>query len=129
MEREIRVLSVGQCSFDHRTISHVLRERLGAVVQPVDTAEEAGEELERRGYSLVLINRKLDLDGSSGLTVLRELHRKHPDTPMMLVSNYEDAQQEAVRLGARPGFGKASLHEESTIELIRSTLQESAVRR
>ena len=31
------------------------------------------------------------------------------DLPVMLVSNHPDAQSEAVRAGAAPGFGKAEL--------------------
>jgi two-component system chemotaxis response regulator CheY len=32
----------------------------------------------------------------------------------MLVSNYADAQREAMSLGALPGFGKAGLNDAST---------------
>jgi len=36
--------------------------------------------------------------------------------PVMLVSNYDDAQTEAVAAGAEHGFGKANLDSEATME-------------
>jgi len=41
---------------------------------------------------------------------------------VMLVSNYEDAQKEAVAAGALAGFGKASLGRPAMIESLRSVL-------
>ena len=68
-------------------------------------------------YDLVLVNRVLDEDGSSGLELIRAL--KHDpalaDVPVMLVSNHADAQEAAFDLGASPGFGKASLHSDATL--------------
>jgi hypothetical protein len=36
-----RVLSVGQCAFDNGNITRVLREKFGAIVEPVATADDA----------------------------------------------------------------------------------------
>jgi len=41
--------------------------------------------------------------------------------PIMLVSDYEEAQDAAVASGALRGFGKSQLYEPQTIELIRRT--------
>ena len=41
---------------------------------------------------------------------------------MMLVSNYEDAQNEAVAAGALPGFGKASLGQPHMLARLRPLL-------
>jgi CheY-like chemotaxis protein len=59
----------------------------------------------------VLVNRVLDADGSSGLELIRALKAEEQlrDVPVLLVSNYEDAQAQAVQAGAVPGFGKAEL--------------------
>ncbi len=40
----------------------------------------------------------------------------------MLVSNYADAQKEAVEAGALPGFGKADLGDGQTHERLRNAL-------
>ena len=41
----------------------------------------------------------------------------------MLVSNYADAQREAVEAGAEPGFGKASLGRPEMLGKIRPILE------
>jgi two-component system chemotaxis response regulator CheY len=105
-----RVLSIGQCGFDNGAISRTFQSELGAAVDPADTLEEARDLLETGEYALILINRQLDIDHSSGLSVLKQLRADHPATPMMLVSNYPEAQQQAQQAGAQPGFGKATLN-------------------
>jgi two-component system chemotaxis response regulator CheY len=106
-----RVLSVGQCGLDHGNISQTLRRAFGAEVVGAHGAAEMLDLLQTGPFALVLVNRVFDADGSSGLELIRRL-RAEPslaEVPVMLVSNYQDAQQEAVAAGARPGFGKASL--------------------
>jgi len=106
-----RVLSVGQCFADHSGISDVLRTAFGAKVVSADTQDGALDLLRQGAFALVLVNRLLDTDGSSGQVVIRAIKADEQlrDLPVMLVSNYDDAQAEAVRVGAAPGFGKAAL--------------------
>jgi two-component system chemotaxis response regulator CheY len=82
-----------------------------AEVVPVSTHDEAIEALESGRFSLVLVNRINDEDGSPGLDLIRFI-RSNPSTStaqVMLVSNHAEAQAEAVTLGALPGFGKDEL--------------------
>lgn len=68
-------------------------------------------ELRQGAYDLVLVNRVLDEDSSSGLDLIRQL-KADPALariPVLLVSNYVDAQAQAVALGALRGFGKNDL--------------------
>ena len=44
------------------------------------------------------------------------------DVPVMLVSNYADAQAAAVQAGALPGFGKADLGRAEMFERVRPFL-------
>jgi len=121
--RPARILDVGQCVPDHAAIARVCA-KLGAAVERAATAAEAIAVLRREAYDLVLINRVLDGDGTSGLDLLRQI-RSDPATagvPVMLVSNYADAQEQAVEAGALPGFGKAALHRPETLERIRQAL-------
>ena len=106
-----RVLSVGQCRPDHSRIGRFLRDTFGAEAEGVDTADEALEALKAGAFGLVLVNRLLDLDHSDGLDVIRAIKADPAlaSVPTMLVSNYPEAQAEAGRLGALPGFGKADL--------------------
>jgi len=106
-----RILSVGQCSFDHGSINRHLGQTYGAEVARADTKGQALATLRAGEFDLVLVNRVLDADGSSGLDLIRAI-KADPTLaglPVMLVSNYEDAQVEAQSLGALPGFGKTDL--------------------
>jgi CheY-like chemotaxis protein len=105
------VLSVGQCFADHSGITHVLGTSFGAEVIRADTRDEALDLLRQGAFALVLVNRVLDADGSPGQELIRAIkdHEQLRDVPVMLVSNYDDAQADAVWAGAAPGFGKAAL--------------------
>jgi CheY-like chemotaxis protein len=106
-----RILSIGQCSFDHGSIVRHLGQIYGAEVAGADTKGQALVTLRAGEFDLVLVNRVLDADGTSGLDLIRAI-KAEPDLaglPVMLVSNHEDAQSEAQSVGALPGFGKADL--------------------
>jgi CheY-like chemotaxis protein len=77
-------------------------------------------------FDLVLVNRKLDVDYSDGLEIVRQLktHEQHAAVPVMLVTNYPEYQQQAVALGAEPGFGKAELSSPATLEKLARFLKE-----
>jgi two-component system chemotaxis response regulator CheY len=118
-----KVLSVGQCGVDHPAIARVIRDRFAAEVVPADSADEALAELRRGGYGLVLANRVFDM-GGSGLEFIEQIKADVAlkDVPVMLVSNYPDAQQQAVALGALPGFGKAALRDSATLDRLADVL-------
>jgi CheY-like chemotaxis protein len=121
-----RVLNVGQCGFDHGSISSYLADCFGAHVERADGLDDTHEALRRGRFDLVLVNRVLDLDGSSGLELIQTL-KEDPEeslraTPVMLVSNYAEAQRKAVELGAEPGFGKSELQSPATLDRLRALL-------
>lgn len=120
-----RVLSVGQCGFDSGSIKNLFERKFGAVVDSVDNAREAQAHLTAGTYGLVLINRRLDADGSSGITLLEQLHLQAPAVPLMLISDRADAQAEAVEKGALEGFGKSELKSDETAARIRAALEGS----
>jgi CheY-like chemotaxis protein len=119
-----RVLSVGQCWADHGSISRTLQRSFGAEVVGADTAPEALERLRHEGFDLVLVNRVLDADGSPGVDLIRSVRadERLKDVPVMLVSNHEEAQEEAVAAGASRGFGKAALGQPHMLGLVRPFL-------
>ncbi|QDU38951.1 hypothetical protein Mal4_32830 [Maioricimonas rarisocia] len=123
-----RVLSIGQCGFDHGNLSRFLGQQFGVTVVAADDENEARDELERGEFRLVLINRKLDLDGSDGVGLLKRLKRDDllGATPAMLVSNYADAQQSAVAAGAQPGFGKAEIGDPQVTARLAEVLSETS---
>jgi CheY-like chemotaxis protein len=119
-----RVLNVGQCAADNWSISRTLESEFSVEVVPVSTASEALAKLRQESFALVLVNRILDRDGSSGLDLIRKVKadEKLAEVPIMLVSNYADAQQQAAKVGAAPGFGKAELGTPEMLERVRGFL-------
>ncbi len=121
MKNKKLVMSVGQCIKDHILLSNLFGE-LGFEMEKVDIPEEAYKKLKNNSslYDLVLINRKIDIDYSDGIELLKKI-KSDPDTQnvkVMIVSNYPEVQQEAVKNGAIYGFGKAELQNTETKEKI-----------
>lgn len=116
------VLDVGQCDFDHGNISRMLTEEYDADVKRAATSEEACRAVQNENFDLVLVNRILDADGASGLDLIQRLLSKEAAraTRVMLVSNYAEAQDSAVALGATRGFGKDALTNSQTRDLLTS---------
>jgi two-component system chemotaxis response regulator CheY len=120
-----RVLSVGQCGFDHGSISQTLRRNFAAEVVSAATADQAMSLLRQDSFDLVLVNRVFDANGDSGLDLIRQIKADEQirQVPVMLVSNFADAQQQAVAAGAEPGFGKSALDAAETAARLRPYLQ------
>lgn len=123
-----RVLNVGQCNPDHASISRFLTMNFRAAVDRADELDETLEMLRAKSYDLVLINRKLDIDYSDGMRILKTLKadEEFREIPVMIVSNYADAQEAAVAAGAAHGFGKAELGKPETIARVGAVLGENA---
>jgi hypothetical protein len=77
------------------------------------------------GVDLVLLNRRLDwgFNTDEGVELIRFLRAQHPNLKLMLVSNYPEAQEEAVKAGALPGFGKSELRSPQFTERLRAALE------
>ena len=118
------VLDVGQCAVDHRSMRKVV-ESLDAKVRRVHLPKEAIEILEKEPVDLVLVNRIIDRDGSEGIDLIREIRSRQTTraVPVMLISDFSEAQKAAVDAGAVLGFGKKDLKEGKTRELLAQYLQ------
>jgi CheY-like chemotaxis protein len=120
-----KVVLVGHCGPD----SSFLRVAVGsaqkglAVVSADD--EQSLREAIEQGADLLLVNRVLDygFDEASGAAVIRRLRKDYPQLKMMLVSNYTEAQAEAVAAGALPGFGKRELGSSRVAQVLRQALE------
>jgi CheY-like chemotaxis protein len=118
-----RVLDVGNCGPDHEAIKRLLR-RFDCVVLQADEAADALAALHAGGIDLVVVNRKLDVDYSDGLEVIRQI-KADPQLaaiPVMLITNYVDHQDAAVAMGALRGFGKLEFDKPETAERIERAL-------
>ena len=117
-----RILDVGQCGFDGPRLRELLQQSLGVEVDVARDAREALTKIGKHPYDLVLVNRIMASDGSSGLQLIETLAEEDDAPPVMLVSDLKDAQDEAVALGAVRGFGKAHMDDEQTLEAIQQAM-------
>ena len=121
------VITVGQCGYDNSRIRSLIRSIDSTVeIKETDSHQETMEVLASLGEAaLVLVNRVFDMDGSSGMDLISQLKSKESEfaaIPVMLVSNYEKSQAEAIANGAIPGFGKSELQSVETRRKIESVL-------
>lgn len=116
------VLSVGQCGFDDSRLSRVVG-AVGATLQRASDVASAERMLAAGAYDLVLVNRVFDATGESGIEFIRRLKVDRGIlTPVMLVSDYPEAQAAATEAGARPGFGKSQLSDPEVIDRLKLAL-------
>lgn len=119
-----RVLDVGNCGPDHAALRRLIEGGFGAELLQADAFDDAAALVRQTPCDLILVNRKLDIDYSDGLEVIRRL-KADPElaaVPVMLVSNYPEAQAEAVAAGAVEGFGKLALQAPATHERLVAVL-------
>ena len=119
-----KVALVGHCGPDSSYLRLVVgKADRGISVVSADDEQSLQRVLED-GVDLLLLNRQLDwgFNESMGVDLLRRLRAIRPDVKAMLVSNYPDAQADAVAAGALPGFGKRDLGSPRVAELLREAL-------
>jgi two-component system chemotaxis response regulator CheY len=110
------VLDIGNCGPDHAAIASAFQQWFRAEVLQADQWSDARALLLTRQIDLVLVNRKLDIDYSDGIEIIRAM-KADPQfraVPVMLVTNYAEHQQAAVAIGAEVGFGKLELRSPET---------------
>ena len=119
-----KVALVGHCGPD----SSFLRMAVGRAARGIEVvaADDDRElaQLLKDGVDLLLLNRVLDygFDETEGAAMVRKLRADYPRLKMMLVSNYPEAQAQAVAAGALPGFGKREIGSPRVADLIRDAL-------
>jgi len=119
-----RVLDVGNCVPDHNSILRLVEDNFDAEVVQAHGPEDALDELRSGGIDLVLVNRKLDRDGSDGLEIIKQVKQDSALSaiPCMLITNFAEQQKIAVQAGAEQGFGKLELDRAETRDRLRTFL-------
>lgn len=120
--REIHVLSVGQCGADAPQITSLLKQNFKAAVETAHTLSQALTLAVQKEYHLILLNRILDQTGEEGLELIGMMKNAGISRKVMLVSNYPEAQQHAISMGAYAGFGKSALRNPKTVEVLQKAL-------
>ena len=122
-----RVLDVGNCGPDHAAVKRLMG-RFDCDVVQAHGAQDALAALRAGDVDLVLVNRKLDMDYSDGIEVVRQI-KADPQvaaTPVMLITNYAEHQTAAEALGAVRGFGKLEFDKPETHERLAAVLGSSS---
>ncbi len=118
------VLSVGQCGPDQASISGFLNTHFNVETLTSDLLPDTLDVLRSRKVDLVLINRKLDTDYTDGINILKSIKAdaELSHIPVMIISNFDDAQQMAVAAGGSRGFGKSELSDPETQNRVAAAL-------
>ena len=118
------VLDVGNCGPDHSSIRAMLISKYGVSVLQADQTTDAISTLEKNDVDLILVNRKLDVDYTDGLDVIKAIkaNDQFAKIPVMLITNLDEHQETAVAVGAIPGFGKLALNAPATQERLAAVL-------
>lgn len=127
MAKITRVILVGHCGADSGMLHRVVGDALKNVPVAVCN-DERSLESQARPDSLLLVNRVLDgaFSAGGGIDLIRAIAKRKEKPAMMLVSNYAEAQAEAVAAGALPGFGKSQAYDAATAKLLQGAAGESA---
>ncbi len=121
-----KVVLVGHCGPDSSYLRMAVSKAIaGATVLMADDDATLGK-LVGGGVDLLLFNRQLEFGFSkeTGVELIRELRPKFPELKMMLVSNFPEAQQEAIREGALPGFGKREIGSARVADVLKAAFVE-----
>lgn len=110
------VLDIGNCNPDHYAITQLLTGNYDVVVLRAHELSDALQLLSEKKVDLIVINRKLDIDYSDGIEILRHLKQDaaFKGIPTMIITNYAEQQLAAVAEGAEYGFGKLQYSEPAT---------------
>ncbi len=120
------LLDCGNCGPDFNSIRQMVTSNFSASVVQSHGTEDTLEILRTRDIDLVTVNRKLDRDYSDGMEVIKAIKAdpEIADVPVMLVTNYDEHQDAAVKEGCVRGFGKLAVGDPATQELLQPYLGE-----
>jgi len=122
-----KVVLVGHCGFDQASIGRAVAGALpGVAVESV--YDNSGLDQHASPDALLLVNRVLDgrFGTGSGVDLIEQLSGREAPPVMMLISNYPDAQAQAVEAGALRGFGKSELGLPQTAKLLQAVVRAKA---
>lgn len=123
-----KVVLIGHCGSDSSYLRMAITaaDRNAQVLSADD--EQTLQKLLEHDPALLLLNRVIDFGfpETEGVQLIARLKIDHPTLKMMLVSNYEDAQADALNAGALPGFGKRELGTPRVTQLLRDAINAPA---
>ncbi len=121
---QTRIALIGHCRADQ----FALRSALGSMFPKAEfvmIGKSADVQAEASSADLCLVNRALDgrFKEADGIELIQGLFSAtKPTSAVLLISNYSQAQEQAVKAGAHPGFGKQDLNNDEMRDSISSAL-------
>jgi hypothetical protein len=118
---------IGHCGPDAYLLrSAISRAVPGAAIVFAD--DQRALETHLQSDRVLLINRVLEggFATDSGIEMIDALAKSDPRPAMLLISNYADAQAQAVSAGAMIGFGKRDANSARAAERLRAAAQAAA---
>ncbi len=134
MNDQPQFVLVGHCSADSSSLSRAIGQayphaRIASVSDQTSLAKklDANGQSEGAARSVLLVNRVLDGDfaAEGGVELIRELAQSPAAPVMLLISNFDDAQDAAVAAGAVRGFGKSQLNQPATRQALVGALEKA----
>lgn len=120
-----KVVLVGHCGPDSAYLTMAIRS-VDKAIQVLAAGDEAAlQKLIGEGVDLLLINRVLDYGFAEnyGVLLIRRIRAAHPQLKLMLISNYPEAQAEAIAEGALHGFGKSEIGSPKVMQVLEAALR------
>jgi DNA-binding NarL/FixJ family response regulator len=117
-----RILLVGHCGIDGPRLKDELSRAMpGTEVERINSDDDLRRAV-GEGADLLLVNREPVGFEGEGLDLIKEVKSLNPDCKVMLVSDHDDAQQDAERAGAMKGFGKSEMGSPRLVNHVKQAL-------
>lgn len=117
-----RVVLVGHCNIDGPRLKQEIESKAAPCeVLRINTLKDL-ESACGEGAALLLVNREPVGFKEEGVDLIRDVCKRFPGQKVMLVSDYPEAQEEAVNAGALPGFGKQDMGSSKLVETVKQAL-------
>ncbi|MEE2906194.1 MAG: hypothetical protein VX527_00030 [Planctomycetota bacterium] len=120
----MNIVLVGHCTPD----AFMLKAMVGRVLDDADV-HVVNDDASLEGYqdedATWLVNRILDgafSVGQSGMELIESRIQALPGAKVLLISDLEEHQATAQKMGARPGFGKKGLYEDLSANRLRDAV-------
>tara|TARA_B100000315_G_scaffold224199_1_gene229543 strand:- start:438 stop:803 length:366 start_codon:yes stop_codon:yes gene_type:complete len=113
------VLIVGHCDLDNPQITSLIEKNFSAKVTREKLLKKTIDCLEKQDYDLIVINRIGAFDQEEGLELIKEIKKDGRfKMPLMMITNFKEQMDDAIKCGAVQGYGKDKLYDEETVELL-----------
>jgi len=104
-----KLLCVGNCGFDGPEIKRILENNFDVEVLNIGTIDESLKKMKNEKFDLIIVNRICATDNTPGIKLIDHIKKNKIRIPIMMITNYKDKMDEALKHGAVPGCGKEDI--------------------